>query len=80
MTDTQGLQDAIKRWDSERSEDVIRRIRSTSNDVGLFVEAARLVADPNLKAALAMAWRDGRTTQQIVRDIVAAALTPGDPE
>ncbi len=40
------LTDAIKRWDSPRSEDVIRRIRSESGDVDLFVEAARLVADP----------------------------------
>ena len=44
------LQDALDRWDSERSEDVIRRIRSDSDDVELFVEAARLVA--NLHGAI----------------------------
>jgi hypothetical protein len=38
------LQDALDRWDSERSEHVIRRQRG-SDDVDLFVEAARLVAD-----------------------------------
>ncbi len=47
MTDkpTTPLQDAFARWDSDRSEHVINRIRSDSDDVSLFVEAARRVAN-----------------------------------
>ena len=45
------LDDALDRWDSKRSEHVINRIRSESDDVALFVEAARRVANPDMKAA-----------------------------
>ncbi len=61
MTD---LQNALKRWDSERSENVIRRINSTSDDVELFVAAARLVANPNIEAAadaILTYWLSGTT-------------------
>ena len=45
------LQDALKRWDSKRSEHVINRIRSESDDVALFVEAVRRVANLDMEAA-----------------------------
>ena len=45
------LQDALKRWDSDRSEHVINRIRSESDDVALFVDAARRVANLDIEAA-----------------------------
>ncbi len=40
------LDDVLKRWDSKRSEHVINRIRSESDDVALFVDAARRYANP----------------------------------
>lgn len=53
MTD---LQDALDRWASDRSEHVINRIRSDSDDVTLFVDAARRVANPDYEAMLRILW------------------------
>ncbi len=79
------LQAALDRWDSERSEHVIRRQRG-SDDVELFVDAARLVADPNHERALAILYAHDQPKtpeqvtrlKQVSRWIVDAALTPGD--
>ena len=53
-----GLQDALDRWDSERSEHVINRINSDTEDVSLFVDAARQVANaPEIRYCL---WHERR--------------------
>ena len=75
------LQDALDRWDSDRSEDVINRTRSESDDVALFVDAARRVANPDLKAANRAAnddddgmWGLSDISEWRVQRIVFAAL------
>ncbi len=75
------LQAALNRWDSERSEDVIRRINSTSDDVDLFVVTARMWLNPNIPAAMGRFYKlwngdNDLSLDEIWAEAVTAALTP----
>jgi len=68
------LQDALDRWETRDD---------TAQDMTLIMEAARLVANPNIEAAARklnpfMRTTDWETVQRIAQKVVAAALTEGD--